>query len=453
MTSSGATKNYTYDTNGNLINDGVHVYTYDGENRLRTVDWGTANQASYVYDYANRRIKKYTNAAITYYAWEGNQVIAEYDSTGATVYNYVYSGGRLIARMGSGVINWYLNDRLSERLVLDASGNVIGRMAHLPFGEDFGESGTQDKHHFTSYERDSEKESDYGLNRHYSQIVSRFMQIDPQAGVVADPQSLNRYTSARNDPIGYTDPLGLDFFTAPTLPGGWPPPYWGFFSSIWGGFGTDNNGNSAVPDIPVAGIPNPLPEVDSCNGVVTGDQLSKGDNLTFFFDKQNPTKLGESTVDNAYHTGLYFRTEVHFILTGKYKGTAAEWSFYQEQESYTVDVLKLENGDIVSNKISYLPPGSPDGMDIPGIGVPSTFLQRSGSDIFHLDGPGSGLDKLSDGSTIIERKRWLNLTTYIERGIGAKRVHCEVKWHIYFEFKDGEAHITFGQGHIPIPNH
>jgi hypothetical protein len=74
-TAGGSTKNYTYDANRNVINDAVHVSTYDGKNRLRTVDWGTANQASYVYDYANRRIKKYTNAAITYYVWEGSQVI------------------------------------------------------------------------------------------------------------------------------------------------------------------------------------------------------------------------------------------------------------------------------------------------------------------------------------------------------------------------------------------
>ncbi len=212
VTASGSTKNYTYDANGNLINDGVHVYTYDAENRLRTVDWGTSNQASYVYDYANRRIKKYTNAAITYYAWQGNQVIGEYDSTGATVYNYVYSGIRLIARMGSGLINWYLSDRLSERLVLDGNAGVIGRMAHLPFGEDFGENGTQEKHHFTSYERDSEAGSDYAVNRQYSASVGRFMSADPyrpSAGL-SNPQSLNRYTYVLNKSLDYVDPSGLN---------------------------------------------------------------------------------------------------------------------------------------------------------------------------------------------------------------------------------------------------
>ena len=254
VTASGATKNYSYDANGNLINDGAHVYTYDAENRLRTVDWGTSNQTSYVYDYANRRIKKYTNAMITYYVWEGNQVIGEYDSTGGTVYNYVYSGGRLIARTGSGLINWYLRDRLSQRLVLDANGNVIGRMAHLPFGEDFAESGTQEKHHFTSYESDSESGADYAVNRQYSQSIGRFMRVDPMAGSLGNPQSLDRYSYVKNDPIRLTDPLGLDDF----LPGSGSGVPWDWIWLYGMASLFQNVGNSApdeVPAIPVASIP------------------------------------------------------------------------------------------------------------------------------------------------------------------------------------------------------
>jgi hypothetical protein len=42
-----------------------------------------------------------------------------------------------------------------------------GGQGHLPFGEDFGESGTQQKHHFTSYERDSESGGAGGLFEGY----------------------------------------------------------------------------------------------------------------------------------------------------------------------------------------------------------------------------------------------------------------------------------------------
>ncbi len=39
----------TYNTNGNLTNDGVNTYTYDEENRLATVD-NTSHSASNTYD-------------------------------------------------------------------------------------------------------------------------------------------------------------------------------------------------------------------------------------------------------------------------------------------------------------------------------------------------------------------------------------------------------------------
>ncbi|MFY9570064.1 MAG: RHS repeat-associated core domain-containing protein, partial [Blastocatellia bacterium] len=83
---------------------------------------------------------------------------------------------------------------------------------HLPFGEDFGESGTQEKHHFTSYERDGESGLDYAVNRGYSPNVGRFQQADPYkaSGYLFDPQSWNRYSYARNNATNRVDLLGLD---------------------------------------------------------------------------------------------------------------------------------------------------------------------------------------------------------------------------------------------------
>jgi RHS repeat-associated protein len=205
---SGSTVNYSYDAAGNVTNDGVHAYAYDSENRIVSVDGGST--ASYAYDNQNRRYKKTVGSTATHYVWEGPQVLAEHDaSTGGVIYNYVYSGSRLVARMGSGVINWFASDRLSNRLVLDASGNVVGRQGHLPFGEDFGESGTQEKHHFTTYDRDSESGTDYAMNRQYPQSVGRFSRVDPVGGFIRNPQSLNRYSYVVNDPENSVDPDGL----------------------------------------------------------------------------------------------------------------------------------------------------------------------------------------------------------------------------------------------------
>jgi len=55
VTTNGVQANYSYDSAGNVTNDGQHTYVYDGENRLAAVD-GSAQ--SYGYDQKNRRIKE-----------------------------------------------------------------------------------------------------------------------------------------------------------------------------------------------------------------------------------------------------------------------------------------------------------------------------------------------------------------------------------------------------------
>jgi RHS repeat-associated protein len=220
--------NYAYDAAGNVTNDGVHTYQYDAENRLVCVDSGAT--AQYRYDHQNRRVSKIIGSSWTHYVWQGWQVIGEHDAATAYTTNptyqmssarldYVYSGSRRIysreraSSGGSWTTKYYLSDRLSTRLVLDTSGNVLGRQGHLPYGEDFGESGTPDKHRFTTYERDSESGSDYAINRRYAESAGRFMQVDPLEGSITSPQNLHRYAYVQNDPTNLVDPMGLEAFS------------------------------------------------------------------------------------------------------------------------------------------------------------------------------------------------------------------------------------------------
>lgn len=222
---SGSTLNYTYDAAGNVTNDGVHSYQYDAENRIANVDGGVT--AQYAYDQHNRKYKKTVGSTVTHYVWEGSQVAAEHSATGVVLAENVYVGATPIARISGATTQYCLSDRLSERLMLDANGNVMGRMAHLPFGEDFGESGTQEKHHFTSYERDAETGLDYAVNREYSSGVGRFMSADPYraSGYMEDPRSWNRYSYTRNVLTNRIDPLGLEDDPFIVLHGEAPYPY------------------------------------------------------------------------------------------------------------------------------------------------------------------------------------------------------------------------------------
>ena len=215
VTTTG-TVNYSYDAAGNMTNDGAHTYGYDSENRLVSVDGGAT--ASYAYDHQNRRYKKTVGSSVTHYVREGSQVQTEHNgSTGAVLADYILSGSRMIAKVASGSTSYFLSDRLSVRLTIDTGGNVVGRQAHLPFGEDFGESGAQDKHHFTSYDRDSEFGSDYGINRQYSYSAGRFFSADPyeETGYMDSPQSWNRFSYARGDSVNRIDALGLEDTATP----------------------------------------------------------------------------------------------------------------------------------------------------------------------------------------------------------------------------------------------
>ena len=232
---SGSTSNYTYDANGNVTNDGSQSYTYDSENRLmKSIG---AVTASYAYDHQNRRYKKTIGSSVTHYVWEGSQVVGEYNArTGALLVQYGYAGSGMIAKSAGGTTQYFLSDRLSMRLALSDVGVVAGRQGHLPFGDDFGESGSQEKHHFTGYERDGESGLDYALNRNNSPNIGRFQQADPYkaSGYMVDPQSWNRYSYVENDPVNFLDPTGeiRNVWTPPGVVGpiaddsgiGTPPP-------------------------------------------------------------------------------------------------------------------------------------------------------------------------------------------------------------------------------------
>ena len=67
----------------------------------------------------------------------------------------------------------------------------------------------------TQKERDVEIGLDYFINRYYSSTQGRFTSVDPTLGSIdiTNPQTLNRYTYALNNPLAYIDPDGLEALT------------------------------------------------------------------------------------------------------------------------------------------------------------------------------------------------------------------------------------------------
>ena len=66
---------------------------------------------------------------------------------------------------------------------------------------------------FTTYQRDQESGLEYALARYYDSTVARFCSADPLGGQPGDPQSWNRYSYSRNDPVNLVDPSGMGFLS------------------------------------------------------------------------------------------------------------------------------------------------------------------------------------------------------------------------------------------------
>jgi RHS repeat-associated protein len=213
---------YTFDASGNMTVEPLtssNNMTYDGENRMTAFN-GIGGAASYAYDGNGLRVVKSAQGGTTTVSvFAGDSVIAEYDNSAAPTapsreYIYNPAGGAttgLLAMIGGGATTYYHQDHLSARLTTDGSGNILTQEGHLPFGDQWYQSGPGNKWLFTSYQQDSESGLDYALARYYNSRTGTFCSADPLAGNPSDPQSWNRYPYGRNDPINKNDPSGKFF--------------------------------------------------------------------------------------------------------------------------------------------------------------------------------------------------------------------------------------------------
>jgi RHS repeat-associated protein len=97
-------------------------------------------------------------------------------------------------------------------VLTDAAGVVKKRLTYYPFGEPRPSTATGelefDRHRFTGQELDSTTQLyDYGA-RYYNPALGRFLSPDSIVPDSRNPQSLNRYSYVRNNPLSRIDPTG-----------------------------------------------------------------------------------------------------------------------------------------------------------------------------------------------------------------------------------------------------
>jgi RHS repeat-associated protein len=208
---------FSYDAAGNLLNDSVHQYAYDAENRLISVD----SSVTYAYNADGQRVHRtgYTtdNCDTTgkrdyVYDLSGHWNL-EVNVNGIQCKTEIYAGSRHFVT-NSGATYFDHSDWLGTVRVRNSyqSPTNFETCTSLPFGDaQTCVGGDQSTIHFTGKERDAESGLDDFGARYNSSNFGRFMSPDP-GNIGVDrryPQSWNAYSYSVNNPLNLTDPTGL----------------------------------------------------------------------------------------------------------------------------------------------------------------------------------------------------------------------------------------------------
>ncbi len=110
--------------------------------------------------------------------------------------------------------HYYHQDHIgSSNVITDESGKVAKLMEYSPYGLTTREEGAYNTNYrFTGKLFDTSTALYYYGARYYDPELGRFIQPDTIVPYPDDPQSFNRYSYCRNNPITYIDPTGHAFW-------------------------------------------------------------------------------------------------------------------------------------------------------------------------------------------------------------------------------------------------
>ncbi|MEK7564320.1 MAG: FG-GAP-like repeat-containing protein [Patescibacteria group bacterium] len=208
---------YTYDNSGNVTGNGSLANTWNYKDQLTQAVLGGVT-STYTYDHMGERATLANGTTTTAYP---NDL---YNTDGTKKTKSVYAGDNLVATIetvSSVVTPYYTHtDHLgSTTATSDGSGALVETLDYFPFGNQRISSGAHtEQRQYIGQEYDEETNLNYLNARYYNSQTGKFISQDPVflgLGVdprtqeaLRDPQSLNSYSYARNNPITLSDPNG-----------------------------------------------------------------------------------------------------------------------------------------------------------------------------------------------------------------------------------------------------
>jgi len=212
---------YIFDDDGNLTQKGTaETFVYDYENQL--VQYSNTNTgvvAKYSYDPFGRRIKKELTqnsvSTTTYYLWDRDELIGEYNAAGVRIRRYNYTADRyapLQIEDATGIYNVHTDHLDAPVALTDQAGNIVWGAEYEAYGNAVVNEDVDGDGQRVSFDLrrpgqwvDAESGLYYNYFRYYDPGTGRYISSDP----IGLAGGLNIYAYAVGNPLKYIDPLGL----------------------------------------------------------------------------------------------------------------------------------------------------------------------------------------------------------------------------------------------------
>lgn len=210
------TADYGYDAAGNLTTrpgpTGPQTITYDDEGLAASITAGS-QQSTTVYDADGGRLVTHDSTGATLYLPGGMELHANPGGTPTATRYYSLNGVTVAMRTTAGV-TWLGTDPHATATVSMTPSGVATIRRQDPFGNPRGpQSQWSNNRGFLGGVMDPSGLTHLGA-RDYDPTLGRFTTTDPVIDPT-DPQQLNAYAYANNNPPTFTDPTGLLTCTKP----------------------------------------------------------------------------------------------------------------------------------------------------------------------------------------------------------------------------------------------